>query len=92
MDIEYTWILWQGKNCCQFRLLNGTHLLVSSLSSHYYNLDNTITEKENEKDESNIDKHDLINQSIDEAINKMDQQGTDNSTEEKGNFIYLIPR
>ena len=21
MDVEYTWILWQGKNCRQFRLL-----------------------------------------------------------------------
>ena len=21
MDVEYTWILWQGKNCCQFSLL-----------------------------------------------------------------------
>ena len=21
MDIEYTWILWQGKNCRQFMLL-----------------------------------------------------------------------
>ena len=24
MDIEYTWILRQGKNCCQFRLLTWT--------------------------------------------------------------------
>ena len=30
IDIEKTWILWQGKNCPQFRLLLGNHLLVCS--------------------------------------------------------------
>ena len=28
MDIEYTWILWQRKNCCQFRLLTWNSFIV----------------------------------------------------------------
>ena len=33
MDIEYTWILWQGGKCSQFRLC---HLLVSLFFQHVW--------------------------------------------------------